>query len=642
MVFLVCALLFVADAATLNTKVSPVQKVIELLDNLKGKVAAELAEEEKVMEEYTKWCDDEANTKDDAVTGNQRTANDLSATIQDASGTIDSLTSESADLTARIAAAEGDLASATKIRSGERDSFQAEEKELSETVDTLERAIIVLKRGQSSFMQKGGDKELAALATGLTKLVQATWVTSTEKSVVQSLLQSQDGDEDLSLQPQASTAAYESKGGSILDVLGDIKDKAEESLSNARRTEMKGAHSASMLAQSLNTELAQNKKRLAAVSNQRSSAQESMSAAEGELSSTNNAVASDKAYLSDLHNSCAAKAAEWSERQKSAVEEQGVIAKAKEILSSGVKSFLQEPVVQDAKRDELVRVLKEVASSEHVYALSQLASAAQSDPFVKVRGMIESMVARLLKEAGEEADAKGFCDTEIEKSRAKQADLAAKVDMHSVRVEKGAAGKAKLESEIKALQEEIAAADGGSAEATAVRQAEAGDFAKISVELKESADAVANAIETLQAYYSQGAFIQQPEFGAGKTDVASTIVSMLEVAESDFTRLLAQSEASESAAKRTYEELSQADSVSRAAKTQEAAGKESEVKSLEMSLLNYKEDRASTSKELDAVLNYLDKLKPQCETKVMSFAERTSRREKEIEGLKEALAILEA
>jgi hypothetical protein len=39
---------------------------------------------------------------------------------------------------------------------------------------------------------------------------------------------------------------------------------------------------------------------------------------------------------------------------------------------------------------------------------------------------------------------------------------------------------------------------------------------------------------------------------------------------------------------------------------------------------NYKENKATTSEELDAVLMYLDKLKPQCESKVMSYAEKTT------------------
>ena len=45
--------------------------------------------------------------------------------------------------------------------------------------------------------------------------------------------------------------------------------------------------------------------------------------------------------------------------------------------------------------------------------------------------------------------------------------------------------------------------------------------------------------------------------------------------------------------------------------------------------------------ELDAVNDYLAKLKPECECKAMSYEEKVARREAEIEGLKEALGILE-
>merc|ERR1719321_896541 len=53
-------------------------------------------------------------------------------------------------------------------------------------------------------------------------------------------------------------------------------------------------------------------------------------------------------------------------------------------------------------------------------------------------------------------------------------------------------------------------------------------------------------------------------------------------------------------------------------------------------------DKEGLTGELDAILAYLDKLKPQCETKVPSYAERKAAREQEIEGLKSALEILEA
>jgi len=253
------------------------------------------------------------------------------------------------------------------------------------------------------------------------------------------------------------------------------------------------------------------------------------------------------------------------------------------------------------------------------------------------------MIDRLQKEAAEEADGKAFCDTEISKSRAKQADLSAKLDMHSARIAKASAGIEELKAQTKALSESMAEMDSAQAEATKIRQEENSEYQKASKDQRDSADAVANAVQVLQAYYSQGSFVQAsqaPEMGGAKTDVAGTIISILEVAESDFTRMLAESESQETAAKTQFEKMMKENAVARAASEQEVKGNEDEIKALEMSLLNYKEDQGSANKELDAVMEYLDSLKPQCESKVMSYAERKSRRESEIEGLKEALEIL--
>merc|ERR1719235_961422 len=73
----------------------------------------------------------------------------------------------------------------------------------------------------------------------------------------------------------------------------------------------------------------------------------------------------------------------------------------------------------------------------------------------------------------------------------------------------------------------------------------------------------------------------------------------------------------------------------------ESKAKASEVKSLTVELEHSKEDHASVSEELDAVLEYMAKLKPECESTAMSYEERKAAREAEIEGLKEALTILE-
>merc|ERR1719214_184974 len=104
--------------------------------------------------------------------------------------------------------------------------------------------------------------------------------------------------------------------------------------------------------------------------------------------------------------------------------------------------------------------------------------------------------------------------------------------------------------------------------------------------------------------------------------------------------LLAEAEADEESAQTAYDKLTQENAVTKTTKQGDVKGKTSEVKQLEVALGNYKENKATTSKELDAVLAYLGKLKPQCETKVMSYGERKAKREQEIAGLKEALTIL--
>merc|ERR1719456_165321 len=153
----------------------------------------------------------------------------------------------------------------------------------------------------------------------------------------------------------------------------------------------------------------------------------------------------------------------------------------------------------------------------------------------------------------------------------------------------------------------------------------------------------------LSEYYGK-AFVQmkaakkakQPSFGS-KTggDTASTILGILEVSASDFTTLLAETEAVEAEAQATYDKLTDDNKVSTASKRAEVRGKESEIKSLTVALSHHNEDYKMVEKEYGSVMEYLDKLKPECETKAMSYEEKKQRRENEIEGLKEALAIID-
>merc|ERR1719482_1724619 len=102
----------------------------------------------------------------------------------------------------------------------------------------------------------------------------------------------------------------------------------------------------------------------------------------------------------------------------------------------------------------------------------QLASVAGSDPFVKIRGLIEDMIAKLLKEAQEEATQKAFCDEEMGKSKASEAEKTATIDKLQSRIDGASATIAELTEAVKTLEAEIAEIDSAQSEATKIRTEE--------------------------------------------------------------------------------------------------------------------------------------------------------------------------
>jgi len=645
-------------------------KVVELLDECKAKVQKDLDAEAKAMEEYTTFCDDELKDKGYAIETAATAIGDLSATKENAAALIAELTDEIATLGSTMAAKSGELAKATEVRKAGNADFAAAEKELVTSVDQLGRAATVLKRGMSFVQTANGRKKIKDVVNALKNIVDAEFVDVSSKRKLKSFLQAtaqakEDADDDLTFdQPQAKMVAYESSSGGIVKTIEEMQGKAEDTLSALRKKEMSDAQAFSMLEAGLNDEISHGGEKLSTAKSSKGANEQAEADASAKLVETAKSKAADEEYASTLKTECESKAAEWEARQKSATEEMGAIEKAKDILVGGVKAFVQmktktqrwnpddddEDDKTTATRDKVVAILKKLSSTQKSFAFAQLASMATSDPFVKIRGLIEDMIAKLLKEAQEEATQKAFCDSEMGKSKTSQGEKMATLDKLGARIDGATSTIAELKEAIKTLEAEVAEIDAAQAEATKIRTTEKEDYLKASKDFKDSAEAVAKAIEVLKNFY-EGSFMQvsskttekslQPSFGSAKSDTASTIISVLEMSEEDFTTLLAETEATETEAADAYTKLTDENKVSKATKMTDAKAKASEVKSLTVQLGHSEEDHASVSAELDAVNAYIDKLRPQCEEKVMSYAEKKAKREAEIAGLKEALGILE-
>eukprot|EP00747_Dinoflagellata_sp_TGD_P146443 gnl/TRDRNA2_/TRDRNA2_176692_c8_seq8.p1 gnl/TRDRNA2_/TRDRNA2_176692_c8~~gnl/TRDRNA2_/TRDRNA2_176692_c8_seq8.p1 ORF type:complete len:398 (+),score=171.88 gnl/TRDRNA2_/TRDRNA2_176692_c8_seq8:73-1194(+) len=346
--------------------------------------------------------------------------------------------------------------------------------------------------------------------------------------------------------------------------------------------------------------------------------------------------------------------------QKGRAEELKALATAKKIVKeatgAAAASFLQLTATSTAqlKNMEVVAVVKKLAKKQHSVALQQLASriaavvklgGGQQDVFAKVKELITKMIAKIQKELEEAASAKAYCDEETSKNNAKKAELTEDNDKLEAKIDKATSMSAELKSEVGELQSELAAMAKLQAEMDKIREDENAAWKEASGDLEKGVAGIQGALDVLRDYYGAASLLQQPAAPAGHQasgDAGGAIISMLEVAESDFTKNLAQINEEEEAAQDEYDKVTDENKMTKLVKDQDVKYKTAEYKKLDKEVAELSNDLDAVKTELDAVLTYGEKLADQCTAKPDTYEDRKARRDAEINGLKEALEVLES
>merc|ERR1711957_135997 len=202
---------------------------------------------------------------------------------------------------------------------------------------------------------------------------------------------------------------------------------------------------------------------------------------------------------------------------------------------------------------------------------------------------------------------------------------------------------------------ELAAMAKEQAEMDTMRAEQNAAFKTAQSDLTLGLSGVQAALEKLREYYggaaaalvqddSFGSFMQQPAAPAKHEKsggAGGSIIGILEVVESDFSKNLAAEEQQESDAVDEYETTIQENKIPKATKNQDVKYKTQEFKSLDKEITELSGDKETSNTELAAVMEYYGKIKDRCIAKPESYEERTKRRAAEIEGLKQALSILD-
>merc|ERR1712151_944993 len=214
----------------------------------------------------------------------------------------------------------------------------------------------------------------------------------------------------------------------------------------------------------------------------------------------------------------------------------------------------------------------------------------------------------------------------------------------------GAAAKsARLKGEVKELEDELAALARTQAQMDQIRSETHADYEVAKADLESGLTGVRQALSTLRDYYGSAASMVQeevrqpaaPELHSKSAGAGGSIIDILEVVESDFATNLAKEETEEADAQAEYEKVSQENAVSKTLKDQDVKYRTQEAKSQDATVAEYSSDRETANTELSAVLEFYAKIKERCIAKPEGYEERRRRREAEINGLKQALSILE-
>jgi len=608
---------------------------------------------------YKQFCEDTTVEKHAAIKEATHQMEQLVASIQKAEADAATLAKEIAEHDSNMAMWEGDKAAATQVREKQNADYETTNKDYSESIDALGRATEVLKK--QTHDRKQGE--------ALTQVTQLKLIPEKSKKVITAFLAQGDelGSNLLGVSaPQAN--AYEFQSSGVVDMLEQLHDKFEDERTDLQNAEKNQRHAFEMVAKDLTAQVKRAGEDREAKAREKASKQSKAAADKEDLAQTTQTRDSDQKFVDALVAECTTKQSDFDNRQQLRAEEIEAIAKATEIMSSDsvsgsadkhLPSLVQKSVsfvqfsrvVKHSTQAKVAEFLREKGSAINSRVLVALSLHVAEDPFTKVKVMIKDLIVKLMEEANEEAEHKGWCDKEMAENGQIRDEKTAQVNTLTAEVDELTASIAKLGEQIADLQSSISELDATVAEQTEIRNADKAENTATIKDAQAAQVAVGQATAVLKDFYEKAgdatSLVQaQPErpdvFNEpykGMQSENGGIVGMLEVILSDFTRLETETKAEEADAQREFDDLLTSAATNRAQNVADSEHKEDKKTSEESALSTTKGDLVDTQDNLDSALAYYEKLKPSCVDAGVSYEDRVTRRQEEIQSLQEAMRI---
>jgi len=674
--------LLAASAVAEVVSVSPVEKVITLLEDMKSECAKEGSAEAKTYDTFACFCKDTTVTKSTSVTEGQDNIESLSATISEKTATREEKATEIQTRKQKQEQLAKTLED-TKVRlSKERAEYEETAADLSKAVSSLENAIQAMDKSKPSLLLVKAEVKKSLEMAQILGLVKASKI-----KAVATFLQSK-------ADPDDPDYKYHSQG--IIEVMSDLLKDFNAEKKNLDEEWAKTKKAETDLIIDLGGQMTENLNSIGTLKGDVETLGTDIAKAREDLVNAESLMKDDQLYLKDLTERCEQRAGAFDQRSAMRADEIKALSQALELLKGKVKdsdeaanerafvqkaqrqhkpvslaagqkvaSFLQVNLLQrargqtlsvEARKDKVLALLSQESNRLSSSILSALAAKMAADPFVKVKKLIQELIERLIAESTSEATKKGFCDLELSKAEKNRNHRWQDVKRLSADLSSLEAKQDSLQEEISELSKSLKQLNAALEKADTLRGESKKENLQTLKDAKEGLSAISEALLVLKVFYKNAAketfFLQaspvdEDDPGAasgaykGKQDSAKGVIGLLEVIVSDFERTLKNTRAQE---EREAAEFVEFDRTSKA----DIGGKETKTELDEQDLATTKTTLKEKMKDLQSNMDLVDQaakeledLKPMCIDTGMSYEERVEKREEEIKALKNALCILD-
>jgi len=692
-----------AAAGADDAKMAAVNKVVSMLEDLQAQVLAEGEAEAATYNKFACFCKTTQNDKSEAIKTGKDDKSSLTADINKFSKQRDDLDKKISGLESDIEKAEKAMKAATEKSDGELAVYSTNSNDLKAALASLTEAIKVLKASKSPSLVQlqsiGKTMQQAALMADALGLGGA----GVQKAATFFL---QQGEVPVEMED------YKFHSSGIVETLEKLLGDFRKEKNSVDEDEVKRVQTHDMFIQDRTDFVKAQTLAMNEAKADREQKIEDIGTSSQELTTVSAQLLDDMEYLDELNTACSEKAKTWDQRTKLRANELTAITQATGIVKDTVVAktasgtirfaqtgtvlhladavassdsammaieaeaesadsdapmgFLQKKSVQkheqpDDGRQMIISLLKGKGQELKSTLLTSLASKIAGDPFAKIKKLIQELIERLLTEAANEANQKGWCDKATADATQKRTYSADKVEGLNAKMAKLEALSAKLGEDIATLGTQIGDLTTAQATADKERKDEKTENANTVLEAKAGLAAVKMAIDILDKFYktsakaevdlslAQGPLDDAPDAGfktgeayQGAGAESGGIIGMMEVIQSDFERTISETKAAEVQAQKEHDEFTTETSKSLAEKNMAKKEKQSLKDETDNNQSDAESELGSQSKILATSIKELIELKATCVDTGMSYADRVAMREQEIASLKKALCIFGA